>query len=84
MDTFERTLMSLEVLRTIAQTLVSLEDAVKSGNARLVQLLITENGDDISNGTFLTACELGHTEIVRLILDLNRNVNPAALDNAAI
>jgi len=72
MDTFERKLLSLEVLRAIAQTPapVSLEDAVKFGDARLVQLLIINDVDNVSIDTFYIACNLGQTEIVRLILDL--------------
>jgi hypothetical protein len=63
----DATVLHLKVLRTIAQTQthISLEDAVKSGNAQLVRLLIIVHGENVSNDIFIAACNAGHTEIVR-------------------
>jgi len=44
------------------------------------------NSAAIDNAALRCACEIGHTEIVRLLLDLplDRGVDPAANDNAAL
>jgi len=43
-----------------------------------------EDGLIVSDGMFIRACEIGHTEIVHLLLNLERGVNPAARDNEAL
>jgi hypothetical protein len=76
---------SLDILRTIACTTAqsTLNDAVKSGDLHLVQLII-ESGEVVDDDAFLRACEC--TEIVRLLLDLplERGVHPGAGDNWAL
>jgi hypothetical protein len=68
---FEPKHESLNILRTIAQTSVvaTLHDAISAGDLCLVRLLI-EHGESIDDASFNTACKRGHTEIVRLLLNL--------------
>jgi ankyrin repeat protein len=76
----------MRLLRKIAVTIMSetLRTAVERGDAAMVALKV-EAGDDVSDAiAFQTACALGHTEIVRLLLLLDRGVNPAAENNAAL
>jgi len=79
--------LPLQILRTIAETAesMSLDAAIQANNACLAFLLI-EDGETIHDNSLSDACHKGHTEIVRLLLDLpqERGVNPASNFNAAI
>ena len=70
---------ALNLLRKIAET-TSLADV--AGDACLLRLMIAD-GATVNDGMFIRACTDGHTEIVRLLLDLplERGVHPDANDN---
>jgi len=75
---------SLQILRTIARTTatISLKDAIYCANVGLVMLLLLEQ--TVDDDDFVFACTHGHTKIVRLLLELERGVDPAAIHNLAL
>jgi ankyrin repeat protein len=82
MDSFSTMLL---ILRAIAQTTctVSLEHAIHAGNVEHVWLAL-ELGATVDDAVFMCACELGCTEIVRMLLEPERGVDPAARNNHAL
>jgi hypothetical protein len=67
----------------LQQQRLTLDKASEDEN--LVWLAI-ENGAIVDNTTFIRACQLRQTEIVRQLLELQleRGVNPSAHDNTCI
>ena len=87
MDTKERidhSNGSLKLLRLIAYTPlpVSLETAVQCGDVDLVRLI--SGSDDVNITHCVCAIKHGHTEIVRLLLEPERGVDPSANANEAL
>jgi len=79
--------MSLKILRAIAKTTmpISLESIIAFGDIGFVCLAL-ETGEIVDEYVFIDACTRGHTEIVRLLLDLpwERGVDPSARDNKSL
>jgi len=79
--------VSLKFLRAIAQTscIISLESAIETGDVGRVWMAF-ESGETVDGNYFKFACERGHTDIVRLLLELplDRGVDPAARGNEAL
>jgi hypothetical protein len=71
----------VNILRAIAQTTcpISLENAIRAGNVEHVWLALELGVDD---ALCMGACE--DTEIVRMLLEPERGVDPAARDNYAL
>jgi ankyrin repeat protein len=72
-------------LRAIAQTtcIVSLKHAIRAGNVEHVWLAL-ESGEIIDDTLFKYACQQGSTEIVRLLFEPERGVDPSTADNHAL
>jgi len=75
---------SLRLLRAIAKATTPIT-AVETAAGDLALLAIEDGLIDVLN-VFMHACRDGHTEVVRLILDLplERGVDPTARDNEAL
>ena len=77
--------LHLKILRAIAntRTIPTLETA--AGDVGLIWLLIIETGAN-ANTTFQLAVKHGHTDVVRMVLELplEHGVNPAEHDNEAL
>jgi len=80
----KNSLKSLNILRTIATT--TLNDAFELDNACLVWLFLENGANDFptTDKIFQNAYTHGHTEIVRLILDLPLERGVTARDNEAL
>jgi ankyrin repeat protein len=74
---------ALNILRAIARSTNGMYDAIQTNDACLVRLMI-DHGVVVETRFFIHACRLGHTEIVRLLLDLPLDCSPAAFDNVAL
>jgi len=59
------------ILRAIARIteVLSIKAAIQSGDVNVVWLAV-ESGTTVNDVSFIQACELGHTEIVRFLIGL--------------